>query len=99
MPAATDGPQGDPSADDEERGGPQEPTVHREYLHVEELAMDPSAFSEAAREVVKGDAQTGPATLCPLPADGRMLRIAITGSVVVHAAAGRPVVVRFVAHK
>ena len=67
------------------------------FINMDEVAMDENAFTEGACEVMRGEAQTGPATLCEVPqAADRMLRIELSGSMVVHAAAGKPLVVRFV---
>ena len=68
------------------------------FINMEEVDMDESAFTEGACEVMEGETRTGPATMCRLPPEeGRMLRIELSGTMVVHAAAGKPLVVRFVA--
>mgnify|MGYP001272737613 FL=1 len=68
------------------------------FINMEEVDMDENAFTEGACEVMEGETRTGPATLCSIPqAEGRMLRVELSGTMVVHAAAGKPLVVRFVA--
>ena len=66
-----------------------------EFINVEEVDLDENAFTEGACEFMQGQAQTGPARLCDFPEAGRMLRIELSGSMVVHVAAGKPLVVRF----
>ena len=66
------------------------PRAHA-YIHVETFEIDPRAFEEER----SSEHGAGHASVCELPAEGQMLRIEVSGRVVVHVARDRPVAVRF----